>query len=99
LYHSILEIVPQFKLISQIDATLEVSDIEASVDMKYDLSGLSFDFPPQANSQAGSFTPGTTQNRESSALPVLRSSSNVPHRHRNVQSMNQPTNTERPTTH
>lgn len=49
--------------------------------MTYDFSGLNFDFPSQANSQASAFTPSTTLNRESPALPVIRSSSHVPHRH------------------
>ena len=49
----------------QIDASLEVSDIEASVGLNYDLSGVTFAFPPQDNSQTGSFKPGTS--RESPA--------------------------------
>jgi hypothetical protein len=48
------------------DATVELTDIEASVELKYDLSGVGFTFPPQDNAQGGSFTPGT--NRESPAL-------------------------------
>jgi len=65
LYHSILEIGPEFKVAGQIDASLKVSDIEASVGLSYDLSGVTFAFPPQAKLKAGSFTPGTS--RESSA--------------------------------
>jgi hypothetical protein len=65
LYHDrILDVGPQFKITSQIDAKVALTDIEASVDVKYDLSGVSFVFPPQDSSQAGSFTPGA--NRESS---------------------------------
>lgn len=60
-FPGILEIGPQFKVTGQIDASLEVSDIEASVGLNYDLSGVTFAFPPQANSQGGSFTPGTSQ--------------------------------------
>ena len=67
MYHSILEVGPEFKVIGRIDASLEVSDIEASVNLKYDLSGVNFDFLPQDNSQAasGTFTRGTS--RESPA--------------------------------
>jgi len=69
MYHNrILEVGPQFKITSQIDAKVELTDIEASVDVKYDLSSVSFVFPPQDSSQAGSFTPGA--NRKSSA-PAL----------------------------
>jgi hypothetical protein len=64
MYHNrILDVGPQFKITSQIDAKVELTDIEASVDVKYDLSGVSFVFPPQDSSQAGLFTPGA--NRES----------------------------------
>jgi len=62
MHHSILEIGPEFKVIGRIDASLKVSDIEASVNLKYDLSGVNFDFPPKSNPQAGTFTRGT--NRE-----------------------------------
>lgn len=76
MYHSIFEIVPKFKLTGQIDASLKVSDIEVSVDMKYDFSGVNFDFFRQADSQA-------------SALLI-----SYPSSPRNVQSMDQTTNTE-----
>jgi len=65
LYHSLLDIGPEFKVTGQIDASLEVSDIEATVGLNYDLCGVTFAFPPQDNSQAGSFTPGMS--RESPA--------------------------------
>ena len=60
MYHNrILEVDPQFKVLGQIDARVEFTDIEASVDLKYDLNGVSFVFPAQDGSQKGSFTPGS----------------------------------------
>jgi hypothetical protein len=77
LYHNrILDIGPQFKITSEIDAQLALTDIEASVDLKYDLSGISFVFPPQDSSQAGTTTPGS--NRESPALPLCTSFPSFP---------------------
>jgi len=61
LYHRILDIGPEFKVTSEIDAQLKLTDIQASVDLKYDLNDISFVFPPQqGSSQAGTFKPGTT---------------------------------------
>jgi len=100
MYHSILEIGPAFKLIGRIDANLKVSDIEASVNLKYDLSGVNFDVPLQDNSQAGAFMRGT--NHESPTClsfgPHLISLIDTP---RSAPPMfNNPlTDTERPTTH
>jgi len=50
-----LNIGPEFKVTAQIDASLEVSDIEVTTGLNYDLSGVTFAFPPQDNSQAGLF--------------------------------------------
>ena len=58
--HSLLNIGPEFKVTAQIDASLEVSDLEATVGLNYNLSGVTFAFPPN-NWQAGSFTPGTSR--------------------------------------
>jgi hypothetical protein len=56
----------------EIDAAIELNDIEASVELKYNLSGVGFVFPPQDNQQVGSFAPGT--NRESPARLLSTSS-------------------------
>jgi hypothetical protein len=55
--HSILDIGPEFKLLSRIDAKFELNDIKAVVDVNYDLSGASFVFPPQEGSNSDGITP------------------------------------------
>jgi hypothetical protein len=71
---SIFEIGPEFKLMGEIDAAGH-DNVSAVVDLNYDLSGVSFVFPPQAGSKAGGITPGA--NREfflyliSTLCPVL----------------------------
>ena len=44
---SILDIGPEFKVTSQIDATFRLDNINAAVGLNYNLSGVSFVFPPQ----------------------------------------------------
>jgi len=48
-------------LISRIDATFELTDIEADFDLSFDLSSVGLVFPPQVSSQVGGFTPGSNQ--------------------------------------
>ena len=54
---SILDVGPEFKLLSRIDAKFELNDIKAVVDVDYDLSGASFVFPPQKGSHSEGITP------------------------------------------
>lgn len=54
---SILEIGPEFKLLSQIEAKFGLNNINAVVDLNYNLSGTSFVFPPQAGSNVDGITP------------------------------------------
>src|SRR5712691_195203 len=99
MHHSILEIGPEFKVIGRIDASLKVSDIAASVNLKYDLSEVNFHFPPQANSKSGAFKRGTS--RESPTClsfgPHLMSLIATP-RPAPPMFNNRLTDTERPTT-
>jgi len=60
-FPGILELSPEFELISRIDATFELTNIEAVVDLRFDLSSIGLVFPPQVSSQAGAFTPGSNQ--------------------------------------
>ncbi|KAF8472221.1 hypothetical protein DFH94DRAFT_192159 [Russula ochroleuca] len=56
-FPGIFEIGPEFKLMGEIDAAGH-DNVSAVVDLNYDLSGVSFVFPPQAGSKAGGITPG-----------------------------------------
>ncbi|KAI9463511.1 hypothetical protein F5148DRAFT_982388 [Russula earlei] len=71
-FPGILEIGPEFKVISNIDATFEIANIDAFVDLSFDLSGVRFVFPPQASSRMGTFTPGPSR-ANISASPSLGS--------------------------
>jgi hypothetical protein len=62
----ILEIGPEFKLLSRIDAKFGLNNLNAVVGLNYDLSGVSFVFPPQAGSKLDGITLGRLgANRES----------------------------------
>ena len=45
----ILEFTPEFKLMGQIDANFGEDSVNAVVDLNYNLTGLSFIFPPQGS--------------------------------------------------
>ena len=53
----ILDLGPEFKLLSRIDAKFGLNDINAVVDVNYDLSGAAFVFPPQEVSNSDGITP------------------------------------------
>jgi len=57
----ILDLGPEFKLMSRIDATFGLNNIKAVVDVNYDLSGASFVFPPQEGSNSEGITPSAKQ--------------------------------------
>ncbi|KAF8502654.1 hypothetical protein F5888DRAFT_1607718 [Russula emetica] len=57
----ILDLGPEFKLSSRIDATFGLNNIKAVVDVNYDLSGASFVFPPQEGSNSDGITPSAKQ--------------------------------------
>ena len=60
--HRILEIGPQFTLLGQIDANFGLQNVNAAVEVNYDLGGASFAFPPQAGSNTDGIT--STSKRE-----------------------------------
>ncbi|KAH9954479.1 hypothetical protein BC827DRAFT_1272621 [Russula dissimulans] len=60
-FPGILELGPEFELVSRIDATFGLTDIEADFELSFDLSGVGLVFPPQVSSQVGTFTPGSNQ--------------------------------------
>ncbi|KAF8472215.1 hypothetical protein DFH94DRAFT_655780 [Russula ochroleuca] len=60
-FPGILEVGPEFKLMSQFDAKFGLNNINAAVDLNYNLSGVSFVFPPQAGSNVDGITPGSKQ--------------------------------------
>lgn len=46
----ILDVGPQFTLLGGVDANFGLKNVNAAVEVNYDLSGASFTFPPQAGS-------------------------------------------------
>ena len=52
-HSSLLELSPEFKLMGQIDANFGQDSVNAVVDLNYNLTGLSFIFPPQGSESDG----------------------------------------------
>lgn len=57
--HSIIDVGPEFKVTSQIDANFGIKNINAAVGLNYNLSGVTFIFPPKGDSDGTGIAPGT----------------------------------------
>ncbi|KAH9975610.1 hypothetical protein BJV77DRAFT_1164270 [Russula vinacea] len=57
----ILDIGPQFKVTSQMDANFGIKNLNAAVGLNYNLSGVNFIFPPQGGSDGTGIAPSTKQ--------------------------------------
>ena len=56
---SIVDIGPQFKVTSQMDANFGIKNLNAAVGLNYNLSGVNFIFPPQGGSDGTGIAPST----------------------------------------
>ena len=63
----ILDVGPQFTLLGGIDANFGLQNVNAAVEVNYDLGGASFTFPPQA----GSNTDGISSSSKRELLLLL----------------------------
>ena len=56
---SIVDIGPQFKVTSQMNANFGIKNLNAAVGLNYNLSGVNFIFPPQGGSDGTGIAPST----------------------------------------